>query len=578
MSHRRLRSLGATLILAACAACSGPISQLRSGDAARQREGMARLTSAKDEDKAAAIPVLLALSGSDDAAVRDGAYQTLDTLYFSDARLGWRVAATDPALCSRTIEAAQRRWDGLSDTKRDGIFTAIVAGPCPEVEHWAWARVEQSSDTMTRGTALYGWLDYRRDAATTTRMLRLALDARTPAHRVEPISELVAARDLDATSRVQALALVHNPQVSPGARNVLGHRLLEAKPRLDEATLLGVVGGSNAPSELRKSALAALDSAGNPAAFSPATVSRVGAVVVDRASPPDLRTSFASLLAQRPAAEALPALRNVAIDLQAPRDLRGAMTEHLAAYGSPAAATVLATVVRQKDSHPSTRSRALAAMSRAWGPDAEAACVELCADDPFGTLCATALEHLATRSSPRLPQARAHGFSIRIDKAADPPALLAIRSELDDATLASLPAPVQAYVGSLAALAQADATSKAKLGDRWYDIDTAVCTMTEGWEKVNALKAVGKKDEAFAIQRTMYRADHLMREDGVKGRIKAAGRAIVPSVQAAATALAQIGDPALVTRHEKMRSERSGLGSPCIVLPAFDKAQRGVGR
>ena len=570
------------LLVTACllGGCATALSNVQGDDRKAQLDGMSALSSAPDADKEDAIPRLIELAESSDADLRRAAWQAIDGLHFSDARLGWQVAASKSGLCGRAVASAQARWSEADDVVRDGLAQALAGGRCPEVKQWIWALVERTDTRMERGSGLYGWLDARRDSENTTRLLKLARDPASPPDRVGPICELLAARStagmLEGGHRMEALGLVHDGRVTPGVRVVLGEAILGAQPPLDEAAVLGVVSGSEAPAELRKRALLALPNGGAAASLSATTVAAVGDVIRDGASAPDVRSHFALLLVRRGRADALPPLSHVAQDVGASRDLRAKMLEQISGLGGEEAAGVMAAVIVQADSHPETRTLALKGLQTAWSAAAEVACVKVCEIEPVSEICVGAIAQLTAHGSGRTADAKAFGFALRVDGAADPYGVLATREEMDATVIAALPEQMRAYTLALSAIAQADGAAAKRLGDddTGKTIDPAICTMREGWENVNALKSAGKKDEAATVQKSMYRADHVLRDPDVATKVKAAQRAMKGPLSEAGAAAASLNDSALTARLDKMVSDKTGLKAPCVLIPDLAAARK----
>ena len=564
--------------------CATPLSSLQGSDRTGQLQGMAALQTASDADKAAAVPRLIELSESKDAEVRTAAWQAMDSLHFADARLGWQVAASKSTLCKRTISSVKARWSEVDNVVRDGLVQAMAGGRCSDVEDWIWELVEQTDTLMERGSGLYGWLDARRDSENTGRLLTLARNPGTSAGRVGPICELLAARAssgmLEGTDRPDALQLVHDTRVGPGVRTVLGEAIFGGQPPIQPDVVLTVLIGSEAPSELRKRALLALPSGGVATSLSANTVSTLGKVITDPASPPDLRAHFAAVLSQRGKADALIPLSKVAEDVGTNRDLRSKMLEQIASLGGEEAAGVMAKVVVQTQSHPETRAQAMAALETVWSGTAEYACVKVCEAEPTSELCASAIARLTGHGSARVPDAKAFGFSVRIDEIADPYAMLKLRGEMGAPVLNALNDQVRAYALTLAAVAKADKAAVRRFGDDedGKKIDPAICTMRDGRVQVAELKAAGKKAEALAIQRSMYRAEHLLKEDAVKAKIKAAKRTMKAALAEAGAAAIPLNAVERLARLDKMIADKVGLKAPCMLTPLLAKARRNAKR
>lgn len=577
MAAKITHLLAATCVLTGCATA---LSNVQGDDRNAQLEGMTALPGSSDADKEAAISRLIELSESSDADLRAAAWRAIDGLHFSDARLGWQVAASKSSLCKRTVATAQSRWPHADDLVRDGLVQALAGGRCQEVEDWIWQIVEQTDTLMERGTGLYGWLDARRESENTGRLLAVSRNPATAADRIGPICELLAARAaagmLEGADRTEALRLVHDSRVTPGVRLVLGEAVFAIQPPLPEAEVLTVLSGSEAPAELRKKALLALPGGGVATSLSASSVTAISNVIRDPASPPDLRGHFAMVLAARSKAEALPTLSHVAKDVGAPRDLRSLMLDQISALGGEEAAAVMAAVIVQQDSHLETRNQAMAALESVWGGAAEVACVTVCEAEPVSDICTEAIARLIGHGSGRIPDAKAFGFALRIDGAADPYAMLTIREGLDTQVVAALPEQVRAYALTLAAVAKADRAAAKRFGDdeKGNKIDPAICTMREGWEQVNALKAAGKRDEATLIQKSMYRADHVLRDPEVVTKVKAAKRAMKAALAEAGAAAAPLIDPALTERLDKMVAGKTGLKAPCVLIPGLEAARK----
>ncbi len=577
MDAKIIKLLVITCLLGGCATA---LSNVQGDDRNAQLQGMSALPAASDADKEAAIGRLIELSESSDADLRRAAWKAIDGLHFSDARLGWQVAASKSALCKRTVATAQARWPEADDVVRDGLVQALAGGRCQEVEEWIWALVEKTDTRMERGTGLYGWLDARRDSENTTRLLQLARNPTSSPDRVGPICELLAARSasgmLEGNDRIEGLQLVHDGRVTPGVRAVLGDAIFGAQPPLAEAAVLSVLLGSEAPAELRKKALLALPNGGVATSLSAGSVAAISKVIRDVASPPDLRTHLAMVLAQRGKADALPPISDVAKDVGAPRDLRAKMLDQISALGGEEAAGVMAAVIVQTQSHPETRALALKALETVWSGAAEVACVKVCEAEPVSDICTGSIAQLTAHGSGRIADAKAFGFVLRIDAAADPYAVLAIREEMDGAVVGALPEQVRAYALTLAAVAQADKAGARRFGDDedGKKIDPAICTMREGWEQVNALKSAGKKAEAATVQKSMYRADHLLRDAAVVTKVKAAKRVMKGPLSDAGAAAAPLTDPALTARLDKMVADKTGLKAPCVLIPGLEAARK----
>jgi len=560
------------LVTALVCGCGGPLAQLRPGTTGKEKlEGMRALLTAPDEVKVQAVPRLLELAGARREDVRVAAFQTLDELHFSDARSAWGRAVRDAKTCGKVVRLTKARWETLSMEQREGLLSAVVTGPCKDKDAWLWELVEADDPALHPGSTLYVWADKQRAEPDTARLLKQAAKQGGPG-QIATLCELLSARDLEGTARYDALKLIHNPWAPLSVRTVLGERLMKRLPPLEEPALRRVLGSSHAPSVLRKQALVAL--AGDPPKLTDKLATAVGEVVADAVTPPDARAWFAERLAERKDEGTFRVFRGVAQDVRAPRDLRARMLGYVVEYADDAASRVLASVVRQEASHMETRALALAGMAKVWSQAAETTCVELCARRPFSELCLGAVERLREHGSARLAQARAFGFAARLRNAEDPATVLSLRRELDDATLAALPAPAGRFVQAVGGIFEADAAYAATLGGELEKIDGAVCTMRDGWNNVNAAKAAGKADQAKALQREMYWADNLLRDPATKSKLNSARRAAAGPLQAAAVAAAALQDPELSRRAKMMREEGKWLRARCTLLPAFARAKR----